>query len=32
MIKMRRRGVQFEQLTQEKQLQLDDFIETMTKK
>jgi hypothetical protein len=32
MVKMRRRGVQFEKLTQEKQLQLDDFIETMTKK
>jgi hypothetical protein len=32
MIKMKRRGVQFEQLSKEKQLQLDDFIKTMTQK
>jgi hypothetical protein len=32
MVKMKRRGVRFEELSKEKQLQLDDFIETMTKK
>ena len=32
MVKMRRRGIQFEQLTAEKQLQLSEFIDTLTKK
>ncbi len=32
MVKMKRRGVQFGQLSKEKQLQLDDFIKAMSKK
>jgi len=32
MVKMRRRGIQFEHLTPEKQIQLNEFIDLLTKK